>query len=135
EAAVPADFVVEVAAAHAVGAQHAGALVEIGGEGGEHAGITEGAEVLGGVEAEGGEVAERTGGGAVPGGSEGLGGIFDEQKGMALLKGGKGVPVGALAVEVDGENGLDRQPGCGGKDLFDGDGREVKCKGIDIGQE
>src|SRR6185312_16846217 len=123
EAAVPADFVVEVAAAHAVGAQHAGALVEIGGEGGEHAGITEGAEVLGGVEAEGGEVAERTGGGAVPGGSEGLGGIFDEEQGMvALAKGGEGVPVGALAVEVNGEDGFDHLSGGRVQDLFDGGG-------------
>ena len=32
EAGVPADLVVEVAAAHAVGAQHAGALVVFGGE-------------------------------------------------------------------------------------------------------
>ncbi len=44
---------------------------------------------------------------AVPGGAEGLGGVFDEeQAGIVLLEGGEGVQVGALAVEVDGEDGL-----------------------------
>ena len=76
--------------------------------GGEQAGIAKGAEVFGGVEAEGGEVAERSGWSAVPGGSEGLGGVFDEEQVVALLQGGEGVPVGALAVEMDGEDGFDR---------------------------
>ncbi len=80
EAGVPADLVVIVAAAHAVSAQHAGVLVDVGGEGGEQAGIAQGTEIFGGVEAEGGEVAEGSGGDAVPGGSEGLGGVFDEQQ-------------------------------------------------------
>ncbi len=57
-ARVPADLVVVVAAAHAVLAQHAGALGEVVGIGGDHAGIACGAQVLGGIEAEGGGVAQ-----------------------------------------------------------------------------
>ncbi len=82
-------------------------VVDCGGGGGDEAGVSEGAEIFRGVEAEGGGVAEGSGGRAVPGGSEGLGGVFDEEEVVALLEGGEGVPVGALAVEVDGQDGLD----------------------------
>ncbi len=109
EAGVPADFVVEVAAGHAVGAEGAGAGVDGGGAGGDEAGVAEGGEVLGGVEAEGGGVAEGAGGDGVPGGAEGLGGVLDEQEaGVLELEGDEGVEVGALAEEVDGEDGVDR---------------------------
>ena len=57
-AGVPADLVVVVAAAHAVLAQHAGALGQVVGVGGDHAGVARGAQVLGGIEAEGGGIAE-----------------------------------------------------------------------------
>ena len=57
-AGVPAQFVVVVAAAHAVLAQHAGALGQLVGVGGDHAGVAGGAEVLGGIEAEGGGIAQ-----------------------------------------------------------------------------
>ncbi len=57
EAGVPADLVVEVALAHAVGAEHGGALGEGCVVGGDEAGVAEGGEVFGGVEAEGGDVA------------------------------------------------------------------------------
>ena len=80
EAGVPADLVVVVAAAHAVGAEDAGVVVDGGGGGGDEAGVAHGAEIFGGVEAEGGGVAEGAGGSAVPGGSEGLGGVFDEEE-------------------------------------------------------
>ena len=107
EAGVPADLVVIVAAAHAVGAEDAGVVVDGGGGGGDEAGVAHGAEIFCGVEAEGCGVAEGAGGGAVPGGSEGLGGVFDEEEVVVLFQGGECVPVGALAVEVDGEDGFD----------------------------
>ena len=47
-------------------------------------------------------------GGSAPRGSEGLGGVFeDEEAGVVVLELGEGVHVGALAVEVDGEDGFD----------------------------
>ena len=118
EAGVPADFVVEVAATHAVGSEHAGALVNFRGRRCQEAGIAEGGEVFGGVEGEGGGVSEGSGGGEgavqVPGGSEGLGGVFDEEEtGGLSFEGGEGVPIGALAVEVDGEDGFDLAGGGG----------------------
>ena len=73
-----------VTAVHAVGAEGAGVVVDGGGAGGDQAGVSEGAEVFGGVEAEGGGVAEGSGGRfrrrGSPGGSEGLGGVFDEEE-------------------------------------------------------
>ena len=63
EAGVPAELVMEVAAAHAVGAQHAAALLKLGGAGGEEASIAKGGEILGWVEGEGGGVSEGSGGG------------------------------------------------------------------------
>ena len=62
QAGVPADFVVVVAAAHPVLAEHAGAFGDLIGVGGHHAGVAGGAEVLGGIEAEGGDIAEGAGG-------------------------------------------------------------------------
>ncbi len=51
------NLVVVVAAAHAVLAQHASAFGQVGGIGGDHAGVARGAQVLGGIEAEGGRIA------------------------------------------------------------------------------
>ena len=62
EPGVPADFVVMVAAAHSVLAEHAGAFGDLVVVGGDHAGVAGGAEVLGGIEAEGGGIAQRAGG-------------------------------------------------------------------------
>ncbi len=135
EAGVPADFVVVVAAAHAVGAEHAGAFVNVGGEGCDEAGVSEGAEVFGGVEAEGGGVAEGSGGDSVPGGSEGLGCVFDEEEVEAVFEGGKGVPVGALTVEVDGEDGADVVTARGAEELFCGCGGEIVGGGVDVDEE
>jgi hypothetical protein len=98
EAGVPADFVVEVTLAHAVGAEHGGALGEVGVAGGDETGVTEGGEVLGRVEAEGGDVSEGSGGDALPLRAEGLGGVFDELEVVVGGEGGEGGHVRALAV-------------------------------------
>ena len=48
---------------------------------------------------------------------------------------GEGGPVGALAVEVDGQDGADRLA-CGAiEDGFDGCWVEVEGGGIDVGQD
>ncbi len=107
EAGVPADLVVVVAAAHAVGAEDAGVVVDCVGGGGDEAGVAHGAEIFCGVEAEGCGVAKGSCGDAVPGGSEGLGSVFDEEEVVVLFQEGECVPVGALAVEMDGEDGFD----------------------------
>ena len=78
EAGVPSDFVVVVALAHAVLAQHAGALGQLVGIGGDHAGIARGTEILGGIKAEGGDMAERAGFHAMALGTPGLGCVFDQ---------------------------------------------------------
>ena len=97
-------------------------VVDGRGGGGDEAGVTVCAEVFGGVEAEGGGVAEGSGGGAVPGGSEGLGGVFDEEELVALLEAAKDIHISALAVEVDGEDGLGGLADAGVQDGEDGCG-------------
>ena len=117
EAGVPADLVVIVAGDAMPWARRTRlVVVDCGGGGGDEAGVSHGAEIFCGVEAEGGGVAEGSGGDVVPGGSEGLGGVLDEYEVVVLLEGGEGVPVGALAVEMDGEDGFGRccQRGSGG---------------------
>ena len=54
---------------------------------------------------------------------------------MAVLEGGEGVPIGALAVEVNGEDGFDGAARRGVQDGFDGGGREVEGGRVDVGEE
>ena len=54
---------------------------------------------------------------------------------MALLEGGEGVPVGALTVEVHGQDGFDGWAGVSAEDCFDGGGGEVEGGGVDVGEE
>ena len=72
----------------------------------------------------------------MPGGSEGLGGVFDEEEtGGLSFEGGEGVPVGALAVEMDGEDGFDFAGGAGGEDLGYGGGGQVEGEWVDVREE
>ena len=141
EAGVAADLVVVVAASHAVGVEGAGAAVDLSVRGGDEARVAEGGEVFCGVEAEGGGVAEGAGGtgwlaGRGPLAPEGLGGVFnEEQSGVVALEGGEGIPVGALAVEVDGQHGSDVLAGVAAQDFGDRLRREVEGAGIDVGEE
>ena len=97
-AGVPADLVVVVAAAHSVLAQHAGALGDFIGVGGDHASIACSAEIFGGIKTEGGGIAERTRMHALPFCAPGLRGIFDELEVALFCDTGKGGEIGALAV-------------------------------------
>ncbi len=73
---------------------------------------------------------------AVPCGSEGLGGVFDqEQARVGLLKRGEGVPIGALAVEMDGKDRFYVETGILREDFGGGFGGEVEGEGVDIGEE
>jgi hypothetical protein len=55
---------------------------------------------------------------------------------VVALEGGEGVPVGALAVEVDGQDGFDVAAGGGAEEFGDGGfGREVEGAGVDVGEE
>ena len=74
---------------------------------GDHARLAGGAEVFGGIKAECGGVSKRAGGNALPLRSKGLRGIFDQQTVAGRCNGGQGGPVGALAVEMDGQDGAD----------------------------
>ena len=85
EAGVPADLLVIVAVAHAVGAKDAGVVIDGGRGGGDEAGVSHGAQIFCGIEAEGGCVAQCSGGDAIPCGSKGLGGVFDEQEVVVSL--------------------------------------------------
>ena len=135
ETGVPSDLVVIVAAAHPVCAQDASVVVDCGRSSGDEAGVAHGAEIFCGVEAERGGVAERSGGSVIPGCSEGLGSVFDEEDVVVLFQGRECVPVGALAVEMDWEDGFDVSAGGGLQDLFDCGGGEVEGGGVDVGEE
>ena len=126
----------DVATTHAVGAEHAGTLGEDVVGGGDEAGVAEGAEVLGGVEGEGGGVAEGTGGGRAPACAEGLGGVFNKEEVVLAGERGEGVEVGALAVEMDGQDGAGACVGRGlGEGMSDGFGRQVIGYRVDVGEE
>jgi len=118
-----------------VGAEDTGVVVDRGGGGGDEAGVAHGAEIFCGVEAEGGSVAESSGGDVVPGGSEGLGGVFDEYEVVVLLEGGERVPVGALAVEMDGEDGFDISCFGSAQEFSDSLGRKIEGGGVDISEK
>src|SRR5581483_10962715 len=76
EAGIPSEFVVVIAAAHAVLPEHSGAFGDLIVVGGDHASVACGTEIFGGVEAEGGGVPEIAGEFPLPLGAPGLGGIF-----------------------------------------------------------
>ena len=134
-AGVPADFVVVVAAAHAVLTEHFGALGEVAGVGGDHAGVACGTEVFGGIEAEGGDVAEGSGFDSTPLGAPGLGGVFDEREVALLGDAGEGSPVSTLAKEVNGEDGADGVSLGAVESGFDGGGGKVEGFRVDIGED
>jgi len=114
-------------------------VVELRRWSGQQSSIAEGGEIFGGIEAEGGQIAERSSRGFSPGCAEGLSSIFDEKQIVAFGEGGEGVPVGALAVEVDGQDGFDLRRGrgvlMGGDAGFDRFGGEVEGDGVDVGQK
>ncbi len=103
---VPAEFVVKVALAHSVGAEHAAALVDDAGRGGDETGVAHGVEILGGIEAETGDVAQGPRRSAAPGCAEGLGGVFDQEKAICLFEAPEAVHIRTLPVEVDGHDGF-----------------------------
>ena len=74
---------------------------------------------------------------AVPLGAEGLGGVFDELEIVFAGDGGEGVHVGALAEEVDGEDGGVLEAGWEGfgEDFLDGLGVEVEGGEVDVGED
>src|ERR1035437_6117124 len=134
-ARVPAHLVVVVAAAHSVLAQHAGALGQFVGIGGDHPRVARGAEVLGGIEAKGRGIAQGAGLHPLIICTPGLGGVFDEFEIADFGDVVEGSPVGALAIEVDGE---DRANGCALRTIeegFDGSRAEVEGGGVDVGKQ
>ena len=86
EPGVPADLVVIVAAAHAVGAKDAGVVVNRGGSSSDEAGVSHGTQIFCGIEAEGGGIAKGSCGDSIPCGSEGLGCVFDEDEVVILFQ-------------------------------------------------
>src|SRR5271166_932375 len=133
-AGVPADFVVVIAAAHSVLAQHAGALGDFIGVGGDHAGIARRAEIFCGIKAEGGGVTEGASMHAMRFGAPGLRRVFDELEIALFCDARKSREIGALAVEVDGEDGTDACA-LGTVENFFNSGRiEVEGSGIDVSE-
>src|SRR6185503_10084224 len=106
KARVPADLIVIVAAAHSVLAQHAGALGDLVVVSGEHAGVSGRAEILGGVKAERGSVTKCSRGFAVRFGTPGLGSVFDQPEAVFGCDPGEGIPVRALPIKVDRQDGF-----------------------------
>ena len=134
-ARVPAHLVVVVAAAHSVLAQHLHPLGQLVGVGRHHAGVARRAQVLGGIKAEGGGVAQRARFHSLPLRAPGLGGVFNQLQPMLLSKTGKGGPVGALAVEMHGQNGSDGRAARAIQNRFDGGGLQIEGGRVDVGQQ
>ena len=135
EAGVPAYLVVKVAARHAMRAERTGPAVELQAGCGDETSVAEGCEVFCGIEAEGGGVTERAGWTPIPRRSKGLGGVFQkEDSGVIALQGSEAIPIGALAVEVDGDDSFDRVAFVAAKKFGDAVGREVEGAGVNVGE-
>jgi len=134
-AGVPSDFVVIVAAAHSVLAQHAGALGDFVGVGGDHAGIPRRAEIFGGIKAEGSGVTERACMHALPLSSPSLRGVFNELEIALFCDAGERRKIGALAVKMNGEDGVEACALRTVENGFDGNWAEVECGRFDVGEE
>ena len=134
-ARVPAEFVVVVAAAHSVIAQHAGALGQFVGVGRDHPRVSGGAQVLGGIKAEGRGIAQSACFYAIPLRAPGLGGVFNELDAVAFAEMPEGRPVGTLAVEVNGQDGFDIRSLWRVEDGFYLRRIEVEGGGFNVGQE
>jgi len=133
-AGVPTDFVVVVAAAHAVLTEHFGALGQLAGVRSDHAGIAGGTEVFGGIEAEGGDIAKSSGFDSTPLRAPSLGCVFDEREAALLADTGEGGPVGALTEEVNWQDGADGFSLGSVEGGFDGGGGKVEGCLVDIGE-
>ena len=133
DAKVSADQGVEVAWFHAVipKCPHFGREGVIVAD--DHSCIAEGSEVFGGVEGEPAGLADGTGGPEGVAGAEGLSGVFEDGNAERASEMEDGVHVGALAEEVDGNNGF----GLGILGESEGEGRDGKVKGggIDIDED
>ena len=99
----------------------------------DHSCIAEGSEVFGGVEGEPAGLADGTGGSEGVAGAEGLSGVFEDGDTQWAREVEDGVHIGALAEEVDGNNGFGlRILGESGGEGGDG---KVKGGGIDIDED
>ena len=80
-------------------------------------------------------MAERAGFHAMALGTPGLGCVFDQLEIVFLGKAGKGIPGGALAVEVNGEDGAYVGAARVLEDFLDGCRVEIEGDGVDIGED
>src|ERR1700733_3382595 len=127
--AVPTNFIMVVTVAHSMHTQEADAFCDGLYPGGDHAGLAGGTEVLGGVKAESRSVPQGTRPAPIPGGPERLRRVFDQEQVMVLFQQLEAVPVGGLAIEV---NGQDRSnAGCGPQACFGRRGIQVEGLRID----
>ena len=53
---------------------------------------------------------------------------------MIALQGSEAIPIGALAVEVDGDDSFDRVAFVAAKKFGDAVGREVEGAGVNVGE-
>ena len=134
EARVPAHLVVVVAAAHAVLAQHPHVLGQFVRISGDHAGVSGGAQVFCGIKAEGGGGAECPRFHSLPLRAPGLGGVFNEGQVMLSSETGKRGPIGALAVKMNRQDGLDRFALRAFQNGLHGVRVQVEGSGVDVGQ-
>jgi len=82
-----------------------------------------------------GGAAERAGTAPAPGGAEGLRGVFHDDQ-LALLRDlRERVHVGALPVEVDGQDGLEPGGEIAGEPVLEALGREVQGLGVDVDED
>ena len=128
QAEVAADELVEVGRSRAVDAQELQPVVEGGVVGQDHAGVAEGAQVLGGEEGEAAHVADRAAAAALVLGADGLGAILDDRDMAAPGDLHDGIHVGHLAEEVNGQDGLGAR--CDGR--LDFMRVDVEGQGVDV---
>src|SRR3984885_768456 len=103
-AAVPTDLIVIVATTHSMHPQEADPFSDGIQSGCDHAGVSAGTEILGGVEAESGRVAQSARLAPIPAGSERLGSILDQHHAVLLPELLEAVPIDGLAIEMNRQN-------------------------------
>ncbi len=118
-----------------MGAKNASVVVDLGRRRRHQTGVAHRTEILRWVEAERRSIAQRAGGNSAPRSPKGLCGVFHEQQIVLLFESAKGVPISALAVEMNWQDCLDLCAVVVANDLLDSRSRKIEGCRIDIGEQ
>ena len=110
-------------------------VVDCGGSRGDEARIAHRTEIFRRVEAERRCIPQSARGNAVPRGSKSLSSVFDQQQIVLFLESRECVPVRALTVEMNGQDGLHLRTSVRAKEFFGRSWAKIEGPRVDISQQ